>query len=657
MCGITGFLSQKNESAAGGFNKLVRQMALALRHRGPDDGGAWVDEHAGVALGFRRLAILDVSPRGHQPMLSADGRYVIVFNGEIYNFRELRTRLEGLGHSFSSGTDTEAILASAVEWGASNVPAHLQGMFAYALWDREKRTLHLARDRIGIKPLYYGWSGNTFLFGSELRALERHPDLERRINREAVELYLEFGYVPTPLSIYEGICKLQPGTMLQVRAGENTAEPKRYWDLGSVFRAEPWNGSDQEAVEKLENMLAAAVERHMVSDVPLGAMLSGGVDSSAVVAMMCARARGRVKTFSIGFAEKGFDESPHARAVARYLGTDHTQMILTPQDALEVIPRLPEIYDEPFADSSQIPTFLVSRLARTKVTVALSGDGGDELFGGYNRYRFLPKAVKYGNRLGQHLSAAAAAALRQAGVWFSSAVPSSRTGEGLTKLGDLISAGSLEKAYSAACRPFGGSGLAVRRTRPDGWRPSPPSADLDAVTRMQLWDGLTYLPDDILTKVDRASMAVSLEARVPLLDDELVRWVGALPVEMKIRGQRTKWLLRQVLHKYVPRTLIERPKAGFAIPLAAWLRGPLSEWAEQLLGEQALRQQDLLRPDAVRREWREFCAGKRANQHRLWALLMFQAWRRRQADSAAPRVPEHAGQSSAVRLNTGAHYG
>jgi asparagine synthase (glutamine-hydrolysing) len=648
MCGIAGFLSGKSEFAAGGSEEVARQMALALRHRGPDDGGVWVDERAGLAMGFRRLAILDVSQRGHQPMFSTDGRYVIVFNGEIYNFRQLRPRLEGLGHKFLSGTDTEVILAAAVQWGACDVPVHLQGMFAYALWDREQQALHLARDRVGIKPLYYGWSGETFLFGSELRALERHPDFERRINRRALELYLDFGYVPTPLSIYEGIQKLPPGMTLQIRAGKNSAELQRYWNFASAFCTGPWKGSEQDAVEGLQNALEAAVERHMVSDVPLGAMLSGGIDSSAIVALMCAKARNRVKTFSIGFAEKGFDESPHARAVARHLQTDHTEMILTPQDALEVIPKLPEVYDEPFADPSQIPTFLVSRLARTKVTVALTGDGGDELFGGYNRYRFLPKAVRYGNRLGAHLSSTAATTLRHAGAWFSYAVASRRTGEELSKLGDLIGAGTLESAYATACRPFSGSGLAARKTNLDGWRPYGRSAGLDGVTQMQLWDGLTYLPDDILTKVDRASMAVSLEARVPLLDDELIRFAASLPPGMKIRGKATKWLLRQVLYKYVPREIIERPKAGFTIPLAGWLKGPLGDWAESLLDADVLRGQGFLNAGAVRREWADLRAGRQANHYRVWAVLMFQAWHRRQPGKAPTPLPEDCSQPGEI---------
>lgn len=640
MCGIAGFLSQKNEFATGRSEDVVRQMALALYHRGPDDGGAWTDENAGIALGFRRLAILDVSPRGHQPMFSAGGRYVIAFNGEVYNFRELRTRLEGLGHNFTSGTDTEVILAAAVQWGASEVPDHLQGMFAYALWDREQRVLYLARDRIGIKPLYYGWFGNTFLFGSELRALERHPSFDQQIDREALQLYLDFGYVPTPLSIYEGIRKLPPGTGLQVIAGKNAAEPGKYWDLAAVFRAEPWSGNENEAIEALEERLHAAVDRHMVSDVPLGALLSGGVDSSTVVALMCAKARGRVKTFSIGFAEKGFDESPYARAVARHLKTDHTELILTPQDALEVIPKLPEIYDEPFADSSQVPTYLVSRLARAHVTVALSGDGGDEFFGGYNRYRFLPTAVKYGNRLGKHFSAGIRAGLRKAGVCLSLAMPSYRTNEGLSKLGELIHAGSLGEAYQAVCRPFSGSGLVAEKMISDRWRACDAAPGLDEVTQLQLWDGLTYLPDDILTKVDRASMAVSLEARVPLLDDEVVRFAASLPLRMKIRGKNTKWLLRQVLYKHVPRELVERPKAGFAIPLAAWLRGPLRDWAESLLAAESIRDQGFFRNAAVQEEWNEFRAGRRANHHRIWAVLMFQAWRERRIDSLSSLAPE-----------------
>ena len=644
MCGIAGFLSGKRDFAAEGFEEVVQRMAMALRHRGPDDGGAWVDRSAGIALGFRRLAILDLSPRGHQPMFSADGRYGIVFNGEIYNFKELRTRLEGLGHKFLSGTDTEVILAAAVEWGAGDVPRHLQGMFAYALWDRQQRVLHLARDRIGIKPLYYGWSGETFLFASELRAIEQYPGFERTLNHEAVELYLDFGYVPAPLSIYKGIQKLRPATALQVRTGERTAEPRQYWDIESAFNAEPAATGEQEAIEKLEYLLDISVKRHMISDVPLGALLSGGIDSSAVVAMMCAKAGARVKTFTVGFSEKGFDESHHARAVAKHLGTDHTEMLLRPQDALEVIPKLPEIYDEPFADSSQIPTLLISRLARKHVTVALTGDGGDELFGGYNRYRFLPMAVKWGNRLGTRLSSTAATLFRGAGARLTGTMASSRMGEGLSKLGDLIGAGRLETAYGAVCKPFSGPHLLVERTDRHGAWPSPPSAGRDWVTQMQLWDASTYLPDDILTKVDRASMSVSLEARVPLLDDELIPFAASLPPNMKIRGRHTKWLLRQVLYRHVPRELIERPKSGFAIPLAAWLRGPLTEWVESLINAEILCGQDLLEASAVRREWSEFRSGRQANHHRLWAVLMFQAWHRRRTDSGPEPALEHSWQ-------------
>lgn len=605
-------------------------MAMALRHRGPDDGGAWVDNNAGVALGFRRLAILDVSPRGHQPMLSADGRYVIIFNGEIYNFKELRTRLEGLGHKFSSGTDTEVILATAVQWGAGEVPARLQGMFAYALWDRQLRMLHLARDRVGIKPLYYGWAGETFLFGSELRAIEQHPDFERRSNREAVELYLDFGYVPAPLSIYEGIRKLPPGSVLQAAVGKNVAVPVKYWDLASAFGAAPWSGTEQEAAERLEQELESAVDRHMVSDVPLGAMLSGGVDSSAVVAMMCAKARKQVKTFSVGFTEKGFDESRHARVVAKHLGTNHTEMLLTPQDALEVIPQLPEIYDEPFADSSQIPTFLVSRLARTQVTVALTGDGGDELFGGYNRYLYAPKIWRAVTIVPEAVRSTAAGALTATVMAMRRHGLRGHAADKAVKAAGALRTSSLTGIYWSLCRTqYRANGT----QHPIEDEFSAPRAG-ESVTDLMRLDILTYLPDDILTKVDRASMAVGLEARVPLLDDKLIQFAASLPLEMKIRGNRTKWLLRHVLYKHVPRAMIERPKAGFAIPLATWLRGPLSEWAEELLGEEALREQDLLHPDSVRGDWNEFRAGNRANHHRVWALLMLQAWRRRQ-----PKVP------------------
>lgn len=626
MCGIAGFLSRSGECEVDDPEEVVRRMALAVHHRGPDDGGVWVDGRAGIALGFRRLAILDTSERGHQPMFSADGRYVIVFNGEIYNFRELRARLEGLGHGFSSGTDTEVILATAVQWGASSVPKHLQGMFAYALWDRDERVLHLVRDRIGIKPLYYGWSGNTFLFGSELSALEQYPGFEGRIDRDAVELYLDFGYVPTPLSIYEGIRKLQPGTALQVRAFIDPGDPQLYWDFASTFTASPWTGSDQEAIEQLENVLESAVERHMVSDVPLGALLSGGIDSSTVVALMCAKARGRVKTFSIGFAENGFDESIFAREVARRLGTEHTEMRVSPGDALAVIPKLPEIYDEPFADSSQIPTFLVSQLTRSQVTVALSGDGGDELFGGYNRYLYAPKIWRSVSSVPKvvrvPLSHALIASLKMIRRFGWNGLASDRA----VKAASALRATSLTEIYWGLCRT---------RFHADG-RPHPlavsPAGEQSAETVRDLLrlDMLTYLPDDILTKVDRASMSVSLETRVPLLDDNVVSFAASLPLEMKIRGKCRKWLLRQVLYRYIPSDLVERPKAGFAVPLVAWLRGPLADWADSLLSNEVLREQDFLDPTLIRREWLEFRAGRQANHYQIWAMLMFQAWSRKE---------------------------
>lgn len=612
-------------------------MARALQHRGPDDGGTWVDDCAGIALGFRRLAILDTSTRGHQPMFSADGRYVIVFNGEIYNFRELRVRLESLGHEFCTGTDTEVILATAVQWGAGNAPNYLQGMFAYALWDREERVLHLARDRVGIKPLYYGWAGKTFLFGSELRALEQHPGFEGRVDREAIDLYLEFGYVPTPLSIYEGIRKLPPATSLQIKLGASAPEPQRYWDLASAFRANLWTGSEQEAIDTLESVLESAIERHLISDVPLGAMLSGGIDSSLVVALMCAKARGRVKTFSIGFAEKAFDESPYAREVARHLGTDHTEMIVTPQDALAVTSTLPEVYDEPFADSSQIPTLLISRLTRSQVTVALSGDGGDELFGGYYRYLYAPKIWRAVNVVPGAVRGIGAGTLTQVQKAMRRCGWDGLFADRILKTANALQASSLAEIYWGLCQ----TGFQV------GGKPHPmavgqmskPSAE--PLAELQYLDMLTYLPDDILTKVDRASMSLGLEARVPLLDENLIGFAASLPPLMKIRGKCTKWLLRQVLYKHVPRALLERPKAGFAIPLAAWLRGPLADWAESLLSVETLRKQDFLRAPSVRRDWSEFRAGKRANHHQLWAILMFQAWHAMHSRSVASTMTKH----------------
>ena len=635
MCGIAGFLSRSGGCEVDDSEDAVRRMALTLHHRGPDDGGAWVDGRVGIALGFRRLAILDTSERGHQPMFSADGRYVIVFNGEIYNFRELRARLEGLGHVFSSGTDTEVILATAVQWGARTVPEHLQGMFAYALWDREERTLYLARDRVGIKPLYYGWSGNTFLFGSELSALEQYPEFQNPVCREAVELYLDFGYVPTPLSIYEGVRKLQPGTILKVKAGEDRGESERYWDLASTFASDPWTGSDQEAIERLENVLESAVERHMVSDVPLGALLSGGIDSSAVVAMMCAKARGRVKTFSIGFAEKGFDESIFAREVARHLGTDHTEMRVSPNDALAVIPKLPAIYDEPFADSSQIPTFLISQLSRSQVTVALSGDGGDELFAGYNRYVYAPKIWQSVRSVPKTFRVPLSGALTHSLQVMRRCGWDGLAADRTLKAAYALRASSLIDIYWGLCRTAFHTG---GRSHPNASKPIN-KRYADSVNELLHLDMLTYLPDDILTKVDRASMAVGLEARIPLLDDNLISFAASLPLGLKIRGKSTKWLLRQMLYRHVPANLVERPKAGFAIPLAKWLREPLLDWAESLLSLEALGEQEFLNPKAIRREWSEFRAGKSATHYRLWAVLMFQAWSRKQKRvTASPAI-------------------
>jgi asparagine synthase (glutamine-hydrolysing) len=657
MCGLVGFLG--GVADADGDVALLRGMADRLFHRGPDDCGYWCDSEQRIGLGHRRLSILDLSPAGHQPMASASGRYEIAFNGEIYNHLDLRKELETIQPSplaplpqagegkkvvWRGHSDTETLLAGIEAWGLEATLNKSIGMFAIALWDRQIHTLTLARDRMGEKPLYYGWqsSGNerVFLFGSELKALKAHPAFAAVIDRGGLCLLLRHNYIPAPYSIYQGIAKLEPGCLLSVSLAQPEPKLWKYWDAVEVARtgvAQPFAGTADQAVDALEMLAKDAVRQQMMADVPLGAFLSGGIDSSTVVALMQAQSSRPVKTFTIGFNENGYNEAVHAKAVARHLGTEHTELYVTPEQAMEVIPRLPGLYCEPFADSSQIPTFLVSQLAKQHVTVSLSGDAGDELFCGYNRYQLTNSLW---NKLA--LVPAPLRALVAKGItavsptaWDSLAgiIPGAgryaTLGDKLHKGAGVLGSSSVDELYL---------GMVSHLRNPEDWvidGHEPPTrltglrpelGELNAVERMMVLDTISYLPDDILVKVDRAGMGVSLEGRVPFLDHRIVEFAWSLPLSYKLREGQTKWPLRQVLYRHVPRELIDRPKMGFGVPLHDWLRGPLRDWAEGLLDETRLRREGYFYPAPIRKMWVEHLSGQRNWMVRLWSVLMFQAW-------------------------------
>lgn len=651
MCGIAGFI--QNESCD--YQTIINSMTSSIRHRGPDDADGWVDSSVGIALGFRRLAILDLSAEGRQPMKSHSGRYTIVFNGEIYNYLDLQAELKLKGHKFRGHSDTEVILACFEEWrdkeGTAKILSRFNGMFALALWDSKERQLVLARDRMGEKPLYYGKFDKAFLFGSELKALRAHPKFQSKIDRRAASLMLQYSYVPTPLSIYENVHKLPPATFLEINVdampqASSDFIPKCYWSIDEVVN-KGWQTlihDSESALSQVELLSKDSVKIRMISDVPLGAFLSGGIDSSLIVALMQQHSSKPIKTFSIGFQEDSFDEACYAKKVAQHIGTQHQELYVSAREALDVIPLLPTIYDEPFSDHSQIPTFLVSKLARTSVTVSLSGDGGDELFCGYNRYYWghkltrildlLPLTIRRALALmlkllpGQALTSLVNWQTRQASASFQLRDISSK----IDKLVGALSSKNSEDLYLKMLRHWEPDSELFLGDRVDFQRVIASShifdgSTLDSYSRMQLHDMRNYLPDDILVKLDRATMAASLEGRVPFLDHRLIELSWRIAPICKLREKQGKWILRQILAKYVPKALFERPKQGFSMPIGQWLRGPLREWAEELLTPDALMRDGIINSHLVGRAWQEHLSGKRNLQYYLWDILMFQAWR------------------------------
>jgi asparagine synthase (glutamine-hydrolysing) len=641
MCGFAGLLSRSELSSD--IDQVLENMGLAIEHRGPDSGGIWSDAASGIGLSHRRLSIMDVSSHGAQPMRSVSGRYIIAFNGEIYNHIDLRDKLASEQHviQWAGHSDTETLLACFEVYGIEATLSQLHGMFAIALWDREQAQLTLMRDRLGEKPLYYGWQGEAFLFGSELRALKAVPGFKSPVDPQALSLFLRYGYVPAPLSIYARVNKLMPGEYLQVSRRDPQPVSRAYWSVDEVVRNglnAPFQGTPDEAVTALESKLKTTIGRQMLSDVPLGAFLSGGVDSSLIVALMQAQSSEKIKTFSIGFEDPRFNEAPYAKEVAQHIGTEHEELYVSAKQALDVVPMLPDIWDEPFADPSQIPTFLVSKLAKGQVTVSLSGDGGDELFCGYNRYLVAGKLWRYmkpipsGLRagVGRLLTAVEPGGWDSLGRWLPGSKGLGSIGDKVHKLAGVFAAQGPHDVYNNIVSNHAQAKDLLRQPVIDSRSVRQANHGLCDVQQMMAWDLKEYLPGDILTKLDRAAMAVSLEGRAPFLDHSVVEFAWSLPLAYKFREGETKWALKQVLYKYVDRALIDRPKMGFGVPLRDWLTGPLKEWAEELLGGQRLRSEGHFNVDAVQKLWQEHLGGKRNHAATLWNVLMFQAWLARQ---------------------------
>ncbi len=643
MCGIAGIASNEKSWV----HNYLRPVTDALHHRGPDDSGTWLHENLPLGFGHRRLSIVDLSPNGHQPMRSRSARYTISFNGEVFNFKDLRATLEALGHSFRGTSDTEIMLAAFEQWGVEQAVPRFVGMFAFALWDEKEQLLTLVRDRLGIKPLYFGVNRKGLLFASELKSFVAHREFPLEINRDAVALLLRYCYIPAPYSIYHNVEKLEAGSLLQFKFQDgswNRQPARRYWDLKQVAHKGVTNRfafNDREAEEALDSLLREVIALRMIADVPLGAFLSGGIDSSTVVAIMQQLSSRPAKTFSIGFSEAHYNEADHARAVADHLKTEHTELVVTPAEARAVIPMLPSMYDEPFADSSQIPTYLVSKLARSAVTVSLSGDGGDELFAGYRRYpltnklwsvlRCMPCALRQplSHFIATGVSMLSGGALDAAESKLFKARGGQRIGAKLSKLAEIFGATSDLELYHRAVSHWRDPHSIVLGAKPVAVTLDDPTGIAELPTlyeKMMLLDQCTYLPDDILTKVDRASMAVSLEARVPLLDHRLVEFAWRVPLSLKCRAGKGKWLLRKVLSRYMPESLFERPKMGFGIPVGEWLRHELREWAEDLLAPARLARTGFFNVEEVRRVWAEHLSGKANRQYLLWDVLMFEAW-------------------------------
>ena len=650
MCGLTGFLGGMGPHVAAEKEVLLLRMAEAIARRGPDDFGYWCDVAQRIGLGHRRLAIVDLTAAGHQPMWSAERRFVIIFNGEIYNHLDLRQELEQIGAciAWRGRSDTETLLAGFEAWGIEGTLKRANGMFALASWDRQTHTLTLARDRLGEKPLYYGWQGTgrerVFLFGSELKALRVHPAFATEIDRGALSLLLRHNAIPAPYSIYKNISKLLPGTLLTVSMASPEPVLATYWSGVQIALAgvnDRFTGSTEQAIDRLEALLKDAVHRQMMSDVPLGAFLSGGVDSSTIVALMQLQSVRPVKTFTIGFKEAGYNEAEHSKAVAAYLGTDHTELYVTAEQAMGVISQLPLVYDEPFSDSSQISTFLVSQLAKQQVSVSLSGDAGDELFCGYNRYQMTASLwnklatvpVPLRKMLAKSLTQVSPVAWSRITSIAGSLLPSwlrfSNMGEKILKGAGVLASSSDNALYLGLISNWDDpASIVIGGLEPPTFLSgnSPVLKGLNLVERMMALDLLTYLPDDILVKVDRAAMGVSLESRVPFLDHRIVEFAWRLPQDLKLRDGQTKWILRQVLYRYVPKKLIERSKMGFGVPIGSWLRGALRPWAEALLDESRLKREGFFNPFPIRLKWHQHLAGERNWEHQLWSVLMFQAW-------------------------------